>query len=68
VLNAEPVISQAQGKRFFAISKSAGLSDEQVKAALASIGYHGHRDEIPRSKYNAAVDAIDSEMRFHTNK
>jgi hypothetical protein len=67
VVNAEPTISQAQGKRFFAIMRSAELSDEQVKQALAGIGYHGHRDEIPKRLYNAAIDAIDPQMRFHTN-
>jgi hypothetical protein len=67
VVNAEPIITPAQGKRFFAIMRSAELSDEQVKQALASIGYHGHRDEIPKRIYNAAIDAIDPQMRFHTN-
>ena len=62
-----PVISPAQGKRFFAIMKSAGLSDEDCKKRLASIGYHGHRDGIPKSMYEKAIDAIDPDFRFHTN-
>jgi len=68
VVSSEPTITIPQGKRFFAISRSAGLSDEQVKERLAEIGYHGHRDDIPRSLYEKAVDAIDPEMQYHTNK
>jgi len=67
VLGAEPSISEKQGKRLFAIAKSAGLSDNEVKARLASIGWKGHRDEIPKRLYEQAVDAIDPEMKFHTN-
>lgn len=68
VLQAEASITPPQGKRLFAIARSAGLSDDEVKARLASIGYHGHRDEMPKSIYEAAIDAIDPQMKFHTNK
>ena len=64
----EPCISPAQAKRYFAIMRSAGGNDEQSAAQLAALGYHGHRDSMPRSIYNAAVDALDPEMKFHTNK
>jgi hypothetical protein len=68
VVGGEPVISVPQQKRFFAISKAAGLNDEQVKSALLSIGYHGHRDEIPKSLYERAVDAIDPDFKLHPRK
>ena len=64
----EPSISPAQSKRFFAIAKSVGLDDNGMKAALASIGLHCHRDSIPRSRYEEAVDAIDPQYRFHQRK
>lgn len=68
VVDAEPSISQPQAKRFFAIMRSANLSDDEVKARLAKIGWHRHRDGMPKRLYEAAVDAIDPEMKFHTNK
>jgi hypothetical protein len=68
VVGAEPSITAPQAKRFFAIGRSAGLNDEQVKQALASIGYHGHRDEMPKRIYEAAVDAIDPQFKFHQSK
>lgn len=64
----EPIITPPQAKRFFAIMRSANLSDDEVKARLQKLGYFGHRDGIPKRLYEAAVDAIDPEMRFHTNK
>jgi hypothetical protein len=68
VVGGEPVISVPQQKRFFAISKSAKLTDEEVKQVLASIGFYGHRDEIPKSLYDAAIDAIDPNFTFHPRK
>lgn len=67
-MNAEPSISKPQAGRFFAIAKSAGLDDDGMKRALASIGLHCHRDSIPRSRYKAAIDAIDPDFRFHTKE
>lgn len=67
-VQAEPSITQPQAKRFFAIMRSANLSDDEVKARLAKLGYHGSRDMMPKRIYEAAVDAIDPEMKFHTNK
>lgn len=65
---AEPSITGPQAKRFFAIMRSANLSDDEVKARLAKLGYHGHRDGIPKRLYEAAVDAIDENFKFHTRK
>lgn len=64
----EPCISPAQAKRYFAIMRSAGGNDEQSAAQLATLGYHGHRDSMPKRIYEAAIDALDPEMKFHTNK
>ena len=64
----EPCISPAQAKRYFAIMRSAGGNDEQSAAQLAALGYHGHRDSMPKRIYEAAIDALDPEMKFHTNK
>lgn len=68
VVGAEPSISPAQGKRFFAIMRSVGLDDGEVKKRLASVGWHGHRDGIPKRLYEQAIDAIDNEFKFHTPK
>ena len=64
----EPCISPPQAKRYFAIMRSAGGNDEQSAAQLAALGYHGHRDSMPKRIYEAAIDALDPEMKFHTNK
>ena len=68
VVEGEPVITGPQAKRFFAIMRSADLSEEECKARLAKLGYHGHRDGIPKRLYEAAIDAIDPQMKFHQNK
>ena len=65
---AEPSITKPQANRFFAIAKSVGLDDKGMTAALASIGLHCHRDSIPRSRYEEAVNAIDPEFKFHQAK
>lgn len=68
VVPNEPCISPAQAKRYFAIMRSAGGNDEQSAAQLAALGYHGHRDSMPKRIYEAAIDALDPEMQFHTAK
>jgi hypothetical protein len=67
-VQAEVSITGPQAKRFFAISRSANLSDQDVKETLAALGYHGHRDGIPKRLYEQAVDAIDPDFKFHTPK
>jgi hypothetical protein len=67
-VQAEVSITGPQAKRFFAISRSANLSDQDVKETLAALGYHGHRDGIPKRLYEQAVDAIDPDFKFHTRK
>ena len=68
VVGSEAVITEKQRKMFFAISRSCNLSDDQVKAALAGIGIHCHRDSIPKSRFQDALNAIDPQQKFHTNK
>ena len=51
VVGAEPTITDKQRKMFFAISRSANLNDDQVKKALAGIGLHCHRDNIPKTHF-----------------
>lgn len=65
---AEPVITERQGKMLFAISKSANLSDQDVKDTLAHIGLTCHRNEIPRSRFQDVLDAIDPDFKFHQPK
>jgi hypothetical protein len=49
------LISLPQAKRFFAISKTAGKSDDEMKAYLESIGV-SRTTEMPSEKYDAACD------------
>jgi hypothetical protein len=68
VVGSEPVITEKQRKMFFAISRSAGLDDEQVKKALAGINIHCHRDSIPKARFQDALRAIDPQFKFHTDQ
>ena len=64
----EPLITKPQANRYFAIMKSAKVTDEQSAQQLASLGWNGSRDEMPKRIYNAAIDLLDPEFRFHQNK
>jgi hypothetical protein len=64
----EPPISKPQSNRYFAIMKSASVTDEQSAQQLASLGWHGSRDEMPKRIYNAAIDLLDPQFKFHTAK
>jgi len=44
-------ISDAQRKRFYAIAKGAGKSDEEMKAYLGGLGIE-HSKDIPKAKYD----------------
>jgi hypothetical protein len=67
-VQAEPSITEKQRRMLFAIQKSVGLSDDEVKAELERIGLTCHRDNIPKSRFQDVLDAIDSEFRFHQQK
>ena len=54
-----PVISEAQAKRLYAIAKGKQYTDEGIKALLEEHGYKSSKD-IPKSKYQAICDEIES--------
>ena len=62
----DPAVSEAQSKRYFAIMRSANVSEEQSKGQLASLGWDRHRNTMPRRIYTAAVDLLDPEYKFHS--
>lgn len=64
----EPPISKPQSNRYFAIMKSASVTDEQSARQLASLGWNGSRDEMPKRIYNQAIDLLDPQFKFHTAK
>jgi hypothetical protein len=68
VVGFEPPISKPQSNRYFAIMRSASVTDEESARQLASLGYHGSRDEMLKRIYNQAIDLLDPKMLFHTNK
>lgn len=68
VVSVETAITEKQRKMFFAIGRSANLSDDDVKAALAKVGLHCHRDSIPKSRFQDALRAIDPGYKFHQDK
>ncbi len=49
-----PVISEAQGKRFYAIAKGSGKSDEQIDAYLKGAFAVSRSSGIPKSRYEEA--------------
>ncbi len=68
VVGFEPPISKQQSNRYFAIMKSASVTDEESARQLASLGYHGSRDDMPKRIYNQAIDLLDPKMMFRINK
>ena len=68
VVGAEPAITDKQKKMLFAISRSANLSDQDVKDALAGIGLTCHRDDLPKSRFQDVLNAIDPDFKFHQAK
>lgn len=68
VVGFEPPITKPQSNRYFAIMRSANVTDEQSARQLASLGWNGSRDEMPKRIYNQAIDLLDPQNRFHQNK
>lgn len=54
-----PVISEAQAKRLFAIAKSAGWENDELKRLIASYG-HEHTKEILRSEYEEICAHVEA--------
>ena len=56
----EPIISESQRKRLFAIAKEAGATEEWVKSVVLDLTGQDSRSKIPVSKYEAVIDAIQA--------
>jgi hypothetical protein len=54
----DPLISKAQQKRFFAVAKSHGWSDEQIRALLQSEGL-SRSSSIRRAEYEALISRLE---------
>lgn len=52
------VISEAQGKRLWAIAKEKGVSEEKLRKKLAANGIASFKD-IPRGQYDAVVGWVE---------
>ena len=52
------LISEAQGKRLYAIAKGAEWTDEEFSDWLQTNYGYKHSREIPRRQYEAIVDAV----------
>lgn len=56
------VISEAQAKRMYAIAKTAGQSDDNIKALIKPYGYE-HTREVQRRDYEAICRALEQASR-----
>jgi hypothetical protein len=56
---APGIISEAQGKRFFAICSKAGYTEEQRKFILNICGYNSHND-IQKKHYQTMCEFIEN--------
>lgn len=56
----EPIISESQRKRLFAIAKEAFVAEEWVKSVVLDLTGQESRSKIPVSKYEAVIDAIQA--------
>lgn len=54
-------ITEPQQKRLFAISKKNSLEEDVVKRLIKEVAGVGSSAEIPRSKYDAVIEAIEAE-------
>jgi hypothetical protein len=52
--DGKPIISDAQRKRFYAIAKGAGKTDDQIKQQCLAYGFN-HSADITRDKYEELV-------------
>lgn len=60
----EPVISDAQRKRLFAIQGSIGMPDSILKKWLSEQGISS-RSLVPVALYDQTIDYIDPDFQFH---
>ncbi len=54
------VISENQGKRFYAIAKGKGMTDQEMKDLLMFECNIEHSRDIPREQYDAVIDAVQN--------
>jgi hypothetical protein len=55
------VISDAQRKRLYAMSKNSHLTDDQLKALVLEIAGVESSKEIPKSVYDRLCEAVQAE-------
>lgn len=53
-----PIISEAQAKRLYAIAKSAGWPDDEIKQYILAMGYE-HTKDIKRADYEAICKSLE---------
>ncbi len=58
------VISEPQAKRFYAIAKGSGKSDDEIKAFLKQCGYEKSA-EIPRDRYEHICELVKQPLAQH---
>lgn len=56
--SVDQVISEAQGKRFWAIAKGKGYTDDQIKTWLRDTYQLNSTRDIPRGRYEEICDAV----------
>lgn len=59
-----PVISEAQSKRFYAIAKGSGKSDDEIKAFVKQCGFESSKD-ITRDKYDQMCELVKQPATQH---
>ena len=58
------VISLAQGKRLFAISRTSGIETEQLKMFLMHFYGYEHSNQVTKNKYEEICDLLSSKEKF----
>jgi hypothetical protein len=54
------VISEGQGKRFYAIAKGKGMTDQDMKELLVYECNVEHSRDIPRAEYDRVIEAVQA--------
>jgi len=56
----ENLISEAQRKRLYAMSKEANISDDELKALVLEVAGVEHSKDIPKAKYEQLCEAVQA--------
>lgn len=59
--NDSSVISEPQRKRLYALSKNAGMSDDDLRALVQEIAGVEHSKDIPKSVYEQLCEAVEAQ-------